>query len=291
MHPAPSVILFTTFAGAGFGLLAFLGAGLPALTGLAAFMHFALAYVLATGGLFASAFHLGHPERALLAFTQWRTSWLSREAWAATVTLLVAAPLALGQIFGIPLPIGPAVTALAILTTVTTAMIYAQLRSVPRWHDWTTPVHFVTLSLAGGALLAGQALAAAPLLIIAGLLQLWVWHDGDTRFARAGTTLATATGLVHKDGPGQVRSFSPPHTGPNYLLTEMVYTVGRRRSAQLRLVALVMGFGLPLLLVLAQHPVTTGLAAVLHLTGVLASRWLFFAEAEHVVGLWYGARG
>lgn len=291
MHPAPSVILFTTLAGAGFGLLAFLGTGLPASTGVAAFLHFALAYALATGGLLASAFHLGHPERALLAFTQWRTSWLSREAWAATATLFLAAPFALGQIIAIPLPIGPVISALAILTTVTTAMIYAQLRSVPRWHDWSTPVHFITLSLAGGALLAGQAIVAAPLLIIAGLLQVWVWYDGDTRFARAGTTLATATGLVPMDGPGQVRSFSPPHTGPNYLLTEMVHTVGRRRSAQLRVVALVMGFGLPLLLVLVQHPAATGLAATLHLTGVLASRWLFFAEAEHVVGLWYGARG
>ena len=29
MHPAPSVILFTTLSGIGFGLLAFLGLGLP----------------------------------------------------------------------------------------------------------------------------------------------------------------------------------------------------------------------------------------------------------------------
>jgi DMSO reductase anchor subunit len=33
------------------------------------------------------------------------------------------------------------------------------------------------------------------------------------------------------------------------------------------------------------------LAAVVHLAGALAARWLFFAEAEHVVGLYYGARG
>ena len=31
-------------------------------------------------------------------------------------------------------------------------------------------------------------------------------------------------------------------------------------------------------------------AAESHLAGVLASRWLFFAEAEHVVGLYYGRR-
>ncbi len=32
------------------------------------------------------------------------------------------------------------------------------------------------------------------------------------------------------------------------------------------------------------------LALVLHVAGVLTARWLFFAEAEHVVGLYYGKR-
>ena len=65
MHPAPSVILFTTLSGIGFGLLAFLGLGLPLVTGWLAFAFFAVAYLLAVGGLLASTFHLGHPERTL----------------------------------------------------------------------------------------------------------------------------------------------------------------------------------------------------------------------------------
>ena len=89
MHPAPSVILFTTLSGIGFGLLAFLGLGLPLVTGWLAFAFFAVAYLLAVGGLLASTFHLGHPERALKAFSQWQTSWLSREAWAAVGALVV----------------------------------------------------------------------------------------------------------------------------------------------------------------------------------------------------------
>ncbi|MEM1006484.1 MAG: dibenzothiophene desulfurase, partial [Pseudomonadota bacterium] len=71
MHPAPSVIIFTTLSGLGFGLLTFLGLGLPDVSGWYAFAVFALAYGLAVGGLMASTFHLGHPERALKAFTQW----------------------------------------------------------------------------------------------------------------------------------------------------------------------------------------------------------------------------
>ena len=83
MHPAPSVILFTSLSGLGFGLLVFLGIGALVPTGWVAFVFFAIAYLLAVGGLLASTFHLGHPERFLKAFTQWRSSWLSREAWAS----------------------------------------------------------------------------------------------------------------------------------------------------------------------------------------------------------------
>ena len=87
MHPAKSIILFTTLSGLGFGLLAFLGFGAPKVSGWLAFIYFALAFAMASGGLIASTFHLGHPERALKAFTQWRTSWLSREGWLACATL------------------------------------------------------------------------------------------------------------------------------------------------------------------------------------------------------------
>ena len=91
MHPAPSVILFTTLSGLGFGLLIFLGLGMPNVTGLTALIFFAIAYGLAVGGLLASTFHLGHPERALKAFSQWRSSWLSREGICAVAALMVMA--------------------------------------------------------------------------------------------------------------------------------------------------------------------------------------------------------
>ena len=87
MHPAPSVIVFTVLSGLGFGCLGLLALGLIAATGWTAFWLWGLGYGLAVAGLVASTFHLGHPERALLAFTQWRTSWLSREAVCAVATL------------------------------------------------------------------------------------------------------------------------------------------------------------------------------------------------------------
>jgi DMSO reductase anchor subunit len=289
MHPAPSIILFTTLSGLGFGLLAFLGLGLPGSTGLVAFAFFAIGFALAGGGLLASTFHLGHPERALKAFSQWRTSWLSREAWTSVATLAILGLYAIGRVFfdASWQPLGWLGAALAVLTVHCTAMIYTSIRAVPRWHTPLTPLHFLTLSGAGGALLAGQTAIATPLLALAAVIQLLTWTQGDGALARAGTTPASATGL----SGGEVRAFEPPHTGTNYLLREMVHVVGRKHSLRLRALALILGYGLPILLLLVPFNHWLGLLAVLtHILGILASRWLFFAEAEHVVGLYYGKR-
>lgn len=295
MHPAPSVILFTTLSGLGFGLLFFLGLGLPEVTGGVAFVFYAIAYALACGGLLASTFHLGRPERAWRAFSQWRTSWLSREGVCAVAALLVMGLYALGAIFlGTHWTlVGWAGAALSLATVFTTSMIYTQLKAVPRWHSRLTPALFLSLSLAGGALLAGREALAPWLLAIAGALQLACWLRGDTALARSGTTIGTATGLGER---GTVRAFEPPHTGSNYLLREFVHVVGRRHAQKLRVIAFTLGFALPLALMLApwsglliKH-LMAGVAVLSHMAGVAASRWLFFAEAEHVVGLYYGKR-
>ncbi len=290
MHPAPSVIVFSSLSGLGFGLLIWLGLGLPAVTGGVAFVFFALAYALAVGGLVSSTFHLGHPERALKAFTQWRSSWLSREGWCAVLALLVMALYGAGLVFlGERWVILGWLGALLSLATVfTTAMIYTQLRAVPRWHSPLTPLYYLSLSIAGGALLAGQVTWAIWLLLVAGLVQLATWARGDGALAASGTDMASATRL---GTIGKVRAFEPPHTGTNYLLREFVFQIGRKHALKLRVIALVLMVVLPILLLLLPFGHWLAALAVLsHLAGVLTSRWLFFAEAEHVVGLYYGQR-
>ncbi|MBM1222149.1 dimethyl sulfoxide reductase anchor subunit [Ponticoccus sp. SC2-23] len=290
MHPAPSVIIFTSLSGLGFGLLFWLGLGVLAPTGWVAFVFFVIAYLLAVGGLLASTFHLGHPERALKAFTQWRSSWLSREAWASVAALIVMALYGAGLVFfGTRIALlGWIGALLSIGTVLTTSMIYAQIRAVPRWHHWSTPAMFLSFSLAGGALLAGEIMIALPLLAIAGTIQVYTWIDGDSRLARSGTDIASATGL---GTTGTVRAFEPPHTGTNYLLREFVHVIGRKHSRNLRVIALASGFGVPILLMLLPFShMLAALAVLFHLAGLFASRWLFFAEAEHVVGLYYGKR-
>jgi sulfite dehydrogenase (quinone) subunit SoeC len=290
MHPAPSVILFSTLSGLGFGFLAFLGWGALTPSGWAAFVLWGLGYGLAVAGLMASTFHLGNPKNALKAFTQWRTSWLSREAWASVATLLILAPVALSDIFGLGLAraIGQIGGGLAILTVFTTAMIYTQIKAVPRWHIWLTPVMFVAFALAGGATLSGKPWA--PILLLAvGAVLLALWRVGDQAFAKAGQTMGTATGLDHLGVPSVL---DPAHTAGNYLKREMIFVVGRKHVAKLRTIAVALASVLPALaLLLPLGILGIALAATLHLAGALAARWLFFAEAEHVVGLYYGARG
>ncbi|MBV7395151.1 dimethyl sulfoxide reductase anchor subunit family protein [Mameliella sediminis] len=290
MHPAPSIIAFTTFSGLGLGLLFWLGIDPTAPTGWTAFAFFLIGYLLAVGGLMASTFHLGRPERALKAFTQWRSSWLSREAWAAVAGLSVMGIYAaLLVFFGVQIAVlGWLGAVLCLLTVFATSMIYTQLRTVPRWHHWSTPGLFLLYALGGGALLSGRVSVGLVLIVFAALAQAVWWLTGDRRLADSGSTIETATGL---GAIGKTRAFEPPHTGSNYLLREMVFVVGRKHARKLRLIALGLMAVLPVLLLILPFGHWLALFAVLfHVAGVLVSRWLFFAEAEHVVGLYYGKR-
>ena len=287
MHPAPSLIAFSTLSGLGFGLLAWLGVIGP--EGWVGAVFHAIGLGLASAGLVSSAFHLGNPQRAPRAFTQWRSSWLSREAWLAVAALGTATLHGALSAFGERVaPLGWAMTVLCLGTVLATSMIYASIRAVPRWHAWTTPAAFLAYAVAGGALLAGQVWAAPWLLIGAGALQLVAWARGDGAFARAGSTVGTATGL---GSMGRVRPFEPPHTGSNYLLDEMVFRVGRKHARRLRVIGLGLAAAVPAALtLLPSGHALAAVAVVAHLGGVVVLRWLFFAQAEHVVGLYYGER-
>ncbi|WP_375589902.1 hypothetical protein ABWH89_02745 [Hoeflea alexandrii] len=92
-----------------------------------------------------------------------------------------------------------------------------------------------------------------------------------------------------------MRLLERPHTGENYLTREMVHRIGRKHASRLRMLALVLGGIVPALVLaivgLSGAPALVNLlAAVSMLIGLLAERWLFFAEAEHAVSLYYGHR-
>ncbi len=273
-----------------FGMLFWLGIDPTPATGWVAFIFYLIAYLMGVGGLISSTFHLGRPERALKAFSQWRSSWLSREGIAAVATLVIMGLYGFGLVFfGTAWqPLGWLGALGALATVFTTSMIYAQMKTIPRWNTNLTPAMYLSLSLAGGALLQVQIKAAIVLLLVAGIIQILTWMQGDKAFANSGTTMATATGL---GDIGTVRAFEPPHTGTNYLMREFIHVVGRKHSQKLRIISILLAIVIPVVLLLLPIGHWVALIAVIsHIAGVLASRWLFFAEAEHVVGLYYGKR-
>ncbi|MBX9588442.1 MAG: dimethyl sulfoxide reductase anchor subunit [Hyphomonadaceae bacterium] len=312
MHPAYSVILFTTASGAGYGLLVWLVLGgllelVPIERGLGV-LGFGLAFGLITAGLLSSTAHLGRPERAWRAFSQWRTSWLSREGVLAVATYVPAGITALGWVVLETIDGLLAVTAVlsvlgALVTIYTTGMIYASLRTIRQWHQPLTAPIYVVLGLASGAVLLDVLLrvldigdvwvdwlAGAALIIGAGLKwAYWMRIDGEPR----DYTAEAALGLGHL---GKVRPLEPPHTQPNFVMREMGYRVARKHALKLRKLALLLGFGVPLGLLLLTSaagwvPAVGGalLAALAMAVGFVVERWLFFAEAEHVSMLYYGA--
>jgi sulfite dehydrogenase (quinone) subunit SoeC len=308
LYPAPSIVFFTTASGAGYGLLVFASLtgllGLVPITAASGVILLAPALGLVGAGLLSSTLHLGHPERAWRAFSQWRSSWLSREGVAAVATLLPALVLAWLWVTAERLAPVPALTTvlLSLVTIYCTAMIYASLQPIPRWHHPLVPPVYLALGLATGTLL-GLALAAwlgdigtlprglgLLLLSTAWALKWRYWQAIDGAKPRA--TTADAIGLAAR---GPARLTEAPNTERNYILNEMGFQIARRHKAKLRRHALTAGWAIPaaaLLLSFAAGerivPVILTFGAIATLFGTLVERWLFFAEAEHLVMLYYG---
>jgi DMSO reductase anchor subunit len=312
MHPAYSVIFFTTATGAGYGLLALLGLSVgfdliePGFW--FRFVALGLALVLISAGLLSSAAHLGRPERAWRAFSQWRSSWLSREGVASVATFIPAGLFGIGWVLlgkdggwvaamGLLSAIGAAVT------VSTTGMIYASLKPIAQWSSrFTLPAYLIFSAMTGcvlfNALLQLFGQPSSPIFVFAFLLTLlggaWkiaTWRHNDR--LGIGATLNSATGLAG----GEVRSLEWPHTEENYILKEMGFRVARKHGARLRLIAQALAFALPLALLAAAFGLSATpwlsaglslIATVSQLAGMLVERWLFFAEAKHTVALYYG---
>ncbi|MEQ8344086.1 MAG: DmsC/YnfH family molybdoenzyme membrane anchor subunit [Sneathiellaceae bacterium] len=313
MHPAASVILFTTLSGAGYGLLGWLAAA--ALAGGAlpqgpAAVALVLGLLAVTAGLLASTFHLGRPERAWRALSQVGSSWLSREGALALLTY----PAAL--LFGYDLfvwPLGgawPAIVAgvlllLCLATVAATGMIYASLKPIPAWrHPLVVPGYLLFAAAsgallllpldlaAGGRLQPGLGLAAMLLCLLGLAAKAFYWGSLDRQSGRAGAPQGAALGLPELTA---MRPLDPPQGQPGYLQREMGFRVARKHARRLRRIAAALAFLAPALLVLLavllRDPLAaTALAAGAGLSciaGLLCERWLFFAEARHVVADYY----
>lgn len=308
MHPALSVIFFTVASGAGFGLvmltiaLSLLG-GVPGMQGSGTLAAIIIGVVLATLGLLSSSLHLANPRNAWRAFFRFRTSWLSREAVFAVLfypfVMLYALGLWLsgGGMAWWSAIAGILAMLLALATVFTTGMIYASLRTIPQWNSPLVPANYLLLALASGAVLLTAVIVAfggSPelvgmlalgLLVIAGIAKsVYFFWIGKPQ----GPTINTALGITRS----RIRMLEPGQSSDSFLNREFSFQAAADKILQMRVIVHLCGFILPFLMLVVLLRTDMGILALLAplvvIGGLLAERWLFFAEARHVVNLYYG---
>lgn len=325
MKPAFSVIFLTTLIGAGQGLfLALFTQQSYALFGLLPLQNDTfygygslLALLFLIAGLTASFFHLGHPERAWRAASQWRTSWLSREVIALPAFMGIVFLYGMAHLMAIrpvlvilpnKLPIdisivlGGVGTLLAFALFVCTGMIYACLRFLREWYSPLTIINFILLGGASGFTLAALYAAwVAPdqagffagwafIITLLGLLSrsASLWRNARLR---PQSTLQTATGIKHP----RIVQKSQGAMGGSFNTREFFHGKSAAFMRTIRPAFLVLAFVLPLSLLIfgATQPSAwlLGAAFILQYTGLLAERWFFFAEANHPQNLYYQTIG
>lgn len=315
MHPAFSVIFFTVTSGAGYGLIALLG--------LFQFLHFGIfldkntffisaliAFLLFTMGLISSTFHLANPKNAWRAFMRFRTSWLAREGLLAilfypflflylylTYIDYQIANFILMQTYSF------AIFIFAIVIIYCTGMIYACLKTIPQWNTLWTPVNYISIGVFLGSLIFFFILDFFNyevdhykfylLLAIAFAFFMKLIYYFRIREPRHNIGQATNAAIKLKDT--NVRLLDVGHTGSTFLTDEFGYKVASRKLLKIKLFAIISGFFIPFLLVYIHSFIYENLifcltAIFLAFIGMVAERWLFFAQAKHVVNLYHGSQ-
>lgn len=315
MKPALSVIFFTVSSGAGLGLAIWLVLaqwGWAAAGGVPAADHPLLQWAgglslgLVLAGLMSSTQHLANPRNAWRALARVRTSWLSREGLCALLWLAFALLHGVLSQRGATLIgfTGALLLLLSLATVICTAMIYACLRTVPRWRTWHTPVIYLLHALLSGGLLwsllrqatgVPGGLTNGGLLLSLLALSLMVTLLYEAKFSdRVTATINQALG-VPLQAPaghvqGQVRLLDTGHAHRTFLTNEFGFVLAREQAWRLRALMVLLTAVLPVLLLLLAPPIVPVLAATVlcFLAGLLVHRWLFFAQAEHVVRLYHG---
>ena len=300
MKPALSVIFFTVSSGAGLGLLVWLLiASLMAdhirLDATTFYKGAAVAAALITAGLISSTLHLANRKNAIYALTRIRTSWLAREGLLA----LALYPLAALHLYALhtgwpqvtPITLGLLVAA-AVAVLYCTGMIYGCLKTIPRWNTWMTPVKYVLFGLMSGAVLLPAVLSLRPpevgpvgkpmvaLFLLAVGLVLYLAYL--LKHPRQQHTINDALGFQQ----GKVRLLDVGHSHGTFLTNEFGFSVAREKARALRWAAIFCGFILPMML--CYFTKWFWAASAICIAGLLVERWLFFAEAEHVVRLYHG---
>jgi len=313
MHPAFSVIFFTVVSGAGYALISLLS--------LFNFLNFGMlidkntffiiaitSAVLFTMGLISSTFHLANPKNAWRAFMRFKTSWLAREGLLAILFYPILA-LYLYFIY-IDMQINNfmlmqyysfLIFTISTVIIYCTGMIYACLKTIPQWNTIWTPINYITIGFALAALifffilnLNGYDTTSYEnyiLSMIAFSLATKLTYYFVIRLPKY--NIADATNAAVKLKSTNVRLLDVGHTGGTFLTDEFGYKVAERKLFRIKILSIFSGFIIPFFLIymysfIYENIALCSLAIFLSFIGMISERWLFFAQAKHVVNLYHG---
>ena len=308
MHPSKSIIFFTVISGTGYGI--FIGLLFNILfIEISYSLNYKLfislvSFLMIVLGLLSSTLHLGHPERAWRAFSQWKSSWLSREGLVSVITFF---PMVLFYYFWINNINGYVFLLIilcifSLLTIFCTGQMYATLKTIPSWNNsLVTPIYIFNGITVGSLFVYSinfyfnyNIFLYEKFIIITIILNLllkisyWILIRQKTD-----TNIQTAVGIKSKN----ISFFEGPHTGKNYLTTEMINKSNNKNNNFLRLTFCILTFIIPLYminqystLIVDQFILKLSMIFVfiLALVGMIIERYLFFIQSKHVVGLYYG---
>jgi DMSO reductase anchor subunit len=321
MQPAFSVIFLTTLIGMGQGLfLAIYTEQFYSVLNVLQKHGSSEFYALGSGialallvlGLIASVFHLGHPERAWRAVSQWRTSWLSREVialpavmflvflygvinllgWNMTVITIGAVVIDLSLIIG-------AFTTIAVFALfIATGMIYACLKFLQEWHSPLTVINYILLGSSSGFTLATLIAAwKQPELtsFFAGwsivlIIFAFIFRGASlirNKRLRPKSSVQTAIGIRHN----KIQQKSMGFMGGSVNTRDFFHGKTRLFLKSIKLIFLILVFAVPLIMLIMAllKPATSVLAVAIAsmYLGLIAERWYFFAEGNHPQNIYY----
>ncbi len=311
MHPSKSIIFFTVISGTGYGIFIGLLYNFLFIEILYSFNYKLIliltSFIMIVSGLLSSTLHLGHPERAWRAMSQWKTSWLSREGLAAIITFI---PMILFYFFWI---IDSELNFLfliltcifSILTIFCTGQMYATLKAIPSWNNpLVTPIYILNAITVGCLFVYSMNFYfnykaylfenfVLIIIIINFITKLIYWISIYQK--PNATSIQTAVGLKSND----ITFFEGPHTGNNYLTSEMINYIKKNNGNFLRLIFCVFSFITPLYVIYNYKSIVADvfilklsmiIIFVLAIIGMIIERYLFFIQSKHVVGLYYGQK-
>ncbi len=315
MHPAFSVILFTVTSGAGYGLIAllsffnFIHQGIFISKDL--FLIFSVVSIgIFSFGLISSTFHLANPKNAWRAFMRFRTSWLAREGLLA----ILFYPLLLTYLYLIYQDTyinnflfmqfySFLIFIFSVFIIFCTGMIYACLKTIPQWNTILTPINYILIGLYLGFLLILFLLSIKSYdinnykfsilcLISFSFIMKSIYYY---KITPARHNISDATNAAIKIKNSSVRLLDVGHTGGTFLTDEFGFFAAEKKLKIIKFFSIFFGFIAPLMLIslyylLYNDILVIFLALLVSFIGIIAERWLFFAQAKHVVNLYHGSQ-